>query len=60
MKHKLMEILVCPVCKGKLDLEVTEEEAGEIISGSLYCAVCQVKYPIEDRIPNLLPPTAKS
>lgn len=60
MKHELMEILVCPVCKGKLDLEVTEEGAGEIINGSLFCAACQVKYPIENRIPNLLPPTAKS
>ena len=55
MKHSLMEILVCPVCKGKLDLKVEAEEGGEIITGSLYCARCKVTYPVEESIPNLLP-----
>lgn len=50
-----MEILVCPVCKGKLVLTVTEENKNEIVSGSLYCAKCNVTYPIEETIPNLLP-----
>lgn len=56
MKRKLMDILACPVCKGELKLTVKEEKADEILSGSLYCAKCQVEYPIEDSIPNLLPP----
>lgn len=55
MKKKLMEILACPVCKGKLELTVTAEKAGEIVTGSLYCARCGVTYPITDTIPNLLP-----
>jgi uncharacterized protein YbaR (Trm112 family) len=56
MKKDLMDILCCPVCKGDLKLTVTKEENGEIIEGSLHCARCNETYPIEDGIPNLLPP----
>jgi len=56
MKRELMDILVCPVCKGKLELKVKEEDRKEIVSGSLYCPKCDVHYPIVDTIPNLLPP----
>ena len=56
MKRGLMDILVCPVCKGKLELSVKEEDEREIVSGSLYCPKCDYRYPIEDSIPNLLPP----
>ena len=62
MKKELMDILVCPVCKGKLDLTVEKEEQAEIVAGSLYCGKCNVRYPIAEGIPNLLPPekTAQS
>jgi uncharacterized protein len=56
MKRQLMDILACPVCKGELKLTVTEENPKEIVSGSLYCARCRHSYPIEETIPNLLPP----
>ena len=56
MKHSLMDILCCPVCKGDLKLTVKKEDAKEIIEGGLYCAKCKFDYPIEDSIPNLLPP----
>ena len=56
MKKELMEILVCPVCKGELQLTVDEEDDKEVIRGSLYCGECDEKYPIVDTIPNLLPP----
>lgn len=56
MKKDLMEILACPVCKGPLELRVEEEEGDEVITGSLFCAACDESYPIEDTIPNLLPP----
>ena len=56
MKRELMDILACPVCKGPLDLEVTEEDEKEIVTGSLKCAKCNETYPINDTIPNLLPP----
>jgi uncharacterized protein YbaR (Trm112 family) len=56
MKRELVDILACPVCKGKLELNVEAEEEGEIITGSLRCPKCDVRYPIVDAIPNLLPP----
>lgn len=56
MKRSLMDILVCPVCKGELELTVAAEEEDEVITGSLRCGKCNVDYPIEASIPNLLPP----
>ena len=50
-----MDILCCPVCKGDLELKVTQENESEIVEGSLFCQACNVMYPIEDTIPNLLP-----
>lgn len=51
-----MEILVCPVCKGELELTVAEADDGEVLEGGLHCAECDFTYPIDDGIPNLLPP----
>jgi uncharacterized protein YbaR (Trm112 family) len=59
MKQELMDILVCPVCKGRLELTVEAEKEQEVVSGSLYCPRCQVRYPIVDSIPNLLPPNRR-
>ncbi|OGO07910.1 MAG: hypothetical protein A2Y92_05390 [Chloroflexi bacterium RBG_13_57_8] len=55
MKSSLMDILVCPVCKGKLELKVEEEGKGEVVKGALRCGKCCVDYPIAEGIPNLLP-----
>jgi len=55
-----MDILACPVCKGPLELRVEKEEEQEIVTGSLYCPKCREPYPIEDSIPNLLPPNLRS
>ena len=56
MKPDLMEILCCPVCRGDLKLSSTRTEGTEILEGNLRCDACKVDYPIEDGIPNLLPP----
>ncbi len=56
MRKDLMDILACPMCKGDLELAVDEEEGDEVIKGSLFCAKCDERYPIDDGIPNLLPP----
>ena len=56
MKKELMEILACPVCKSELELRVETEEGDEVIKGSLLCQKCDETYPIEDAIPNRLPP----
>ncbi|RCV65545.1 hypothetical protein C5S53_03240 [Methanophagales archaeon] len=57
MKKELMDILACPMCKGDLELSIeAEDEKGEVVVGSLYCGKCDLQYPIDDGIPNLLPP----
>jgi len=43
---RLLEILVCPKCKG--DLVLTESEDG------LICNACRLKYEIKDDIPIML------
>jgi uncharacterized protein YbaR (Trm112 family) len=60
MKKDLMEILACPVCKGDLQLEITEEDGKEVITGTLKCTKCSEIYPIKDSIPNLLPPDLRN
>ena len=59
MRIELLDILVCPMCRGDLHLEITEQEGEEIVSGSLRCKECQELYPIEDTIPNMLPPSLR-
>ncbi|WP_227376423.1 methytransferase partner Trm112 [Haladaptatus halobius] len=56
MKKSLMDILCCPLDKQELDLDVQREEDGEVLQGTLTCTECGERYPIEDGIPNLLPP----
>ena len=56
MKRDLLDILVCPLDKHDLDLEVDETDGDEILEGRLTCTECGEVYPIEDGIPNLLPP----
>lgn len=56
MRKDLNDILACPMCKSPLDLTIDEENGDEVIQGKLTCPKCSEVYPIEDRIPNLLPP----
>jgi uncharacterized protein YbaR (Trm112 family) len=56
LKKELMDILACPVCKSELELKVETEEGDEVIQGSLICHKFDEIYPIDDAIPNLLPP----
>jgi uncharacterized protein YbaR (Trm112 family) len=56
MRRELMDILACPVCKGSLDLAVASELNEAVVKGTLTCRTCEATYPIEDSIPNLLPP----
>lgn len=56
MREDLMEILCCPMCRADLTLAPDRREGAEILTGSLTCTKCKTVYPIEDGIPNLLPP----
>ena len=46
MDTRLLEILVCPVCKADLDYRKAAQE--------LVCKPCKVAYPIRDDIPVML------
>lgn len=57
MRESLMDILCCPVDKHELELDVDERgEDDDILEGTLTCTECGEAYPIDDGIPNLLPP----
>ena len=56
MRKETLAILICPVCHGGLELKAVDETAAEIISGNLYCEKCDVYFPIENKIANMLPP----
>ncbi len=47
---ELLRILVCPKCKGELDVKRDAEGAEE----SLDCAACALSYPVDDGIPVML------
>ncbi len=48
---ELFKILACPVCKSKLRYNKDKIK--------LICTKCNANYPIEERIPILLPPEMK-
>jgi uncharacterized protein YbaR (Trm112 family) len=57
MNEDLLDIICCPLDKHDLELAVEErDDDEEIIAGTLTCTECGEAYPIEDGIPNLLPP----
>lgn len=51
MDKRLLEILVCPLCKGRL---VYDKKAAELI-----CKVDRLAYPIRDDIPVMLEEEAR-
>lgn len=46
MDHRLLEIVACPVCHGKLSYDKHNLE--------LICKGCRLAYPVRDDIPVLL------
>ena len=46
MDHRLLEIVACPVCKGKLILDNEKQE--------LICKFDRLAYPIKEGIPVML------
>lgn len=57
MRKDLLQIVCCPVHKTPLKASITKsDDHGDALEGTLRCATCRFDYPIEDGIPNLLPP----
>ncbi len=58
MRKDLIDIVCCPEDKAKLDLDAKKlDDHGDVVDGTLTCTKCGFAYPIEDGIPNLLPPS---
>jgi len=53
MKSNTIEILRCPSCRGKLDLQDEVESKGDITNGTMTCSVCNNKYSIKESIPRM-------
>jgi uncharacterized protein len=51
LDNRLLEILVCPKCKGELEYRV---EANELV-----CHACRLRYEVRDGIPIMLVDEAK-
>ena len=52
MDARLLEILVCPICKGPLDYRKPQAE--------LVCKPCRLAYQIKDDIPVMLEEEART
>lgn len=55
MDARLLEILVCPVCKGPLE----NRKPGSQNGAELVCKGCRLAYPIKDDIPVMLEDEAR-
>ncbi len=51
MDPRLLDILVCPICKANLEYDKTASE--------LICKPCKLAYPIRDGIPVMLEDEAR-
>lgn len=55
MDPRLLEILVCPLCKGPLDYRKSSGTNG----GELVCKACRLAFPVKDDIPVMLEAAAR-
>lgn len=51
MDARLLDLLVCPVCKGALDVRKTQAE--------LVCPACRLSFPIRDGLPVMIEQEAR-
>ena len=56
MDARLLEILVCPLCKGPLDYRKNQPELGS----ELVCKACRLAFPVKDDIPLMLEDEART
>ncbi len=55
MESRLLEILVCPVCKGPLRHQRARARPdGGTLDGELSCAADRLAFPIRDGIPRMM------
>ncbi|MSV34287.1 MAG: methyltransferase domain-containing protein [Bryobacterales bacterium] len=57
MKQRLLDLIICPLCAGSLNLQATAMDGKEIMEGRLTCQSCGKPYLIVRGVPRLLPDT---
>lgn len=57
LDHRLLELLVCPICKGPLELL---RGTGQAASGELACKTDRLAFPVRDGIPVMLEHEART
>jgi uncharacterized protein YbaR (Trm112 family)/ubiquinone/menaquinone biosynthesis C-methylase UbiE len=56
MRARVVDLVVCPKCRGRLEVRPGIVDGDEIASGTLICSACRAEYPIDGGVPRLLPP----
>jgi SAM-dependent methyltransferase len=55
MRRCIVDLLACPHCRGSVEIaDVFEENALRILRGTLKCAACGHRYPIDKGVPRLV------
>ncbi len=54
MKPSALKVLVCPACKGSLDLRENTHRGREVLEGDLECRGCPAVYPIRRGVPRFV------
>jgi SAM-dependent methyltransferase len=61
MRESALPLITCPACASGLALEVAERAAdGHVMEGTLDCAGCRRRFPIEQGVPRLLADVANA
>jgi Methylase involved in ubiquinone/menaquinone biosynthesis len=55
MHLDLMNLLVCPGCRGALTVDVERGREDDVESGTLTCGTCTASYPIVQSVPRFVP-----
>jgi len=58
MDRRILDILVCPICKGPLKLD--KSNASAEVQGELICKPDRLAFPIRDDIPVMLVDSARA
>lgn len=54
MKQRLLDFLVCPICKGRLSLKPVMVDGVEVMEGSITCGDCRAHYQISQGVPRFI------
>jgi ubiquinone/menaquinone biosynthesis C-methylase UbiE/uncharacterized protein YbaR (Trm112 family) len=54
MKRATLDLLACPICRGRMESYCADLNADPCLTGNLFCKTCSVNYSIVDGIPHFI------